>query len=206
MRQGFYQKEDLSRLAPRGNALAAQLPPATGDTLRVLIQDCIAWNRQAQRKFYEAYAPALYQVVKRYVFNDAAAQEILNDSFYKIFTRLEQYAWQGPIEAWMRRITVNTITDYLRKHIKNERAVEITEVAEEDAYVESSAVSNLSYAELIRCAEALAPMQRAVFNLHVLENLSHKEIAAMLSISAGNSRYILNDARKQLKQIITRMK
>jgi RNA polymerase sigma factor (sigma-70 family) len=195
----------LSKPANITGSHAPQQDIAAADSVRALIKECIAWNRQSQRLFYETYAPALYQVVKRYVFNDAAAQEILNDAFYKIFTRLQQYAWQGPIEAWMRRIAVNTITDYLRKHIKDEHA-DIAEVAEEDAYVDNDAVSNLSYAELIGCTERLTHIQRTVFNLYVLESLSHKEIGAMLSISAGNSRWILNDARKGLKQIITSMK
>ncbi len=178
-------------------------PPADG--LSTLIQDCIAWKRPAQRIFYETYAPAIYNIIRRYVFDDATAQEILNDSFYKIFTRLEQYAGQGPIEAWMRRIAVNTITDYLRKHLRQKPA-EVVEVLEDDAFVDNEAVSNLSFAELTGCLSQLTDIQRTVFNLAVFESLTHKEIGAALSITAGNSRWILNDARKQLKQIITRMK
>src|SRR5688572_22705140 len=116
--------------------------------LRALIKDCIAWNRSSQRKLYEIYAPIAYNVIKRYVFKDEPAQEILNDSFYKIFTRLEQYNWQGPFEAWMRRIIVNTITDHIRKYVRYEQEA-TGEVHEEDVWLESSAVSNLSFKELV---------------------------------------------------------
>ena len=174
------------------------------DGLSTLIQDCVAWKRPSQRIFYETYAPAVYNVIRRYIFNEHTAQEILNDSFYKIFTRLEQYAAQGPIEAWMRRIAVNTITDYLRKQLRNEQR-NTTEISEDDAYVDNEAMSNLSFAELAACLEKLPDLQRTVFNLAVFENLSHKDIGAALSISAGYSRWILNDARKSLKQIITRI-
>ena len=179
------------------------LHPADG--LSKLIQDCIAWDRTAQRHFYEQYAPALYNIIRRYVFDEHTAQEILNDSFYKIFTRLGQYSGQGAIEAWMRRVAVNTITDYLRKHLKT-KPTEIIEVAEDDALVDNEAVSNLSFVELLGCMKKLSGIQRAVFNLAVFESLTHKEIGGILNISAGNSRYILNDARKTLKQIITSMR
>jgi RNA polymerase sigma factor (sigma-70 family) len=175
------------------------------DELSKLIQDCISWNQPSQRIFYETYAPALYQVIKRSVFDDHTAQEILNDSFYKILTSLKQYAWQGPIEAWMRRITVNTVIDYLRKHLKRELHMR-TELKDEAIYIDNEAISNLSFSELVTCLGKLTTLQRSVFNLFVFENLSHLEIGLALSISEGNSRWILNDARKKLKQIINSMK
>lgn len=174
------------------------------DELRILVKDCIARNRAAQRRMYELYAPGVYNVVRRYIFNEATAQELLNDTFLKIFTRLEQYSWQGPIEAWMRRIAVNTITDYLRVHIKHEQ-IEKTEVSEEDGYIDNDAVSNLSFKELVGYTYKLPDTHRAVFNLYVFESLIHKEIGQQLGISEGNSRWILNDARKKLKTIITSM-
>jgi RNA polymerase sigma-70 factor (ECF subfamily) len=143
-------------------------------------------------------------VIKRYVFKDEPAQEILNDSFYKIFTRLEQYNWQGPFEAWMRRIIVNTITDHIRKYVRYEQDA-TGEVHEEDVWLESSAVSNMSFKELVSYTYQLPDLHRAVFNFNVFEQMSHKEIAQNLQISEGNSRWILNDARKRLKQIILSM-
>jgi RNA polymerase sigma-70 factor (ECF subfamily) len=170
-------------------------------TLRELIEDCIAFERPAQRTFYEQYAPALYNVIKRYIYQDEQAQEILNDAFYKIFTRLGQYSWQGPIEAWMRKIAVNTLMDHRRKYLKHE-LLDKTEVSEEDAWVESNAVGDISFKELVGFTYELTEIQRMVFNLYVFENMSHKEIGKSLGISEGNSRYILNDARKKLKEII----
>lgn len=180
-------------------------PKHPQDELSTLIHNCIAWNRSSQRIFYETYAPALYQVIKRSVFDDHSAQEILNDSFYKIFTRLNQFSGQGPIEAWMRKIVVNTMIDHLRKYMKYDKHM-TAEITEEDAYIDNEAVNNLSFKELVNCLQTLTALQRTVFNLFVFENLSHNEIGAALSISAGNSRWIINDARKKLKQIINSMK
>ncbi len=167
--------------------------------LFILVRDCIAQSRSAQKKLYDIYAPAAYGIIKRYMYgNDAAANEILNDSFYKIFTKLDQYSFQGAFEGWIRRIVVNTVTDYLRRNIKDEQNHK--EVAPEDGFVDSDSVGNLSYKELIQVVHTLPEAQLAVFNLFVFENYPHKEIATLLNITENNSRWYLNDARRRLKE------
>lgn len=147
------------------------------------------------------YAPAAYGIIRRYMYNnDVAAGELLNDSFYKIFTKLEQYSFQGAFEGWMRRIIVNTVTDYLRKNIKNEQTFK--EVQPEDGYVDGGSLENLSYKELLQVVQTLPEAQLTVFNLFVFENYSHKEIGSLLNINENNSRWYLNDARKRLKEKI----
>jgi RNA polymerase sigma-70 factor (ECF subfamily) len=169
--------------------------------LSILIRDCIAQNRSAQQKMYDLFAPAAYGIIKRYFYNDeAAAQEILNDSFYKVLTKLNLYSFQGAFEGWIRRIVVNTITDHLRKSLKPEQ--QHKEVQPEDAFVASESVENLSHKELLKIIQTLPDAQRGVFNLFVMENYSHKEIGALLNITENNSRWYLNDARKRLKEKI----
>lgn len=168
--------------------------------LSMLIRDCIAEKKSAQKKLYDLYSPAAYGVIKRYLYNnEAIAQEILNDSFYKVLTKLDLYTFQGSFEGWIRRIVVNTATDYLRKSIKDEHH---KEVQPEDAYISSESVEKISHKELLKLIQELPDAQRAVFNLYVFENYSHKEIATILNINENNSRWHLNDARKRLKEKI----
>jgi RNA polymerase sigma factor (sigma-70 family) len=169
--------------------------------LSVLIRDCIAQSRSAQKKLYDQYAPAAYGVIKRVIYNnEPVAKEILNDSFYKIFKDLNQYSFQGAFEGWIRRIVVNTIGDHLRKTIKKEPIHK--EIEPEDAYVESEQVGRLSHKELLKVIETLPDAQREVFNLFVFENYSHKEIAKLLNIQQSNCRWHLNDALRRLKEKI----
>lgn len=174
------------------------------DVQRRLVKDCIAGKRAAQKQLYDACAPFIYGVIRRYLYNADAAQEVLNDTFYKVFTKIGQYNAQGPLEAWMRRIAINTITDHLRKYVKYEQEVP-ADAETIDAYVDNNAVSKLSYKELLALVHQLPDTHRLVFNLYVLEDMTHKEIAAELQISEGNSRWHLNDARKKLKEKITKM-
>ena len=169
--------------------------------LSILIRDCLAHSRSAQKKLYDQYAPAAYGVIKRVFYNDEhVAKEILNDSFYKVFKDLGQYSFQGAFEGWIRRIVVNTIGDHLRKNLNKDRRQK--EIEPEDAYIDSESVEKLSHKELLKIVNTLPDAQREVFNLFVFENYSHKEIAKLLNIKQNNCRWHLNDARRRLKEKI----
>ncbi len=169
-----------------------------------LIKECIAQNRTAQKRLYDQYVPLIYGIIKRYVYNHGQADEILNDSFYKILTSLNSYSFKGSFEGWMRRIVINTITDNFRKYIKKEPAYKV-DIDTTDIHVEGDITGRLGYKELLQLIHQLPDTQRAVFNLFVFEQLSHKEIAEQLGINENNSRWHLNDARKRLKEKITSM-
>lgn len=169
--------------------------------LSMLIRDCIAEKRSAQKKLYDLYAPPAYGVIKRYLYkDDTSAEEILNDAFYKVLTKLDQYSFNGAFEGWIRRIVVNTLTDHLRKKINE--APGHKEIQAEDAQVGSESIEKISHKELLNIIQTLPDTQRAVFNLYVFEDYPHKDIAALLNINENNSRWYLNDARKRLKEKI----
>jgi RNA polymerase sigma factor (sigma-70 family) len=167
--------------------------------LDILIRECIVNSRSAQKKLYDRFSPDAYGIIKRFVYNnDQAAKEILNDAFFKIFRDLNQYSFQGAFEGWIRRIVVNTVNDHFRKNAKDEQNYK--EVQEEDAYINSEPVENLTHKELLKVIETLPVAQREIFNLFVFENYSHKEIANLLNIKQNNCRWHLNDARRRLKE------
>lgn len=177
---------------------STQQGPTSASELHVLIKDCIAHKRSAQKKLYDLYSPDAWGIIKKYVYNnDPIAKEILNDSFFKIFRDLGQYSFQGAFEGWIRRIVIHTITDHFRRNVKDEP---VKEIEDEDVYINSEPVANLSHKELLKIIDTLPVAQREVFNLFVFENYSHKEIAKMLNIKQNNCRWHLNDARRRLKE------
>jgi RNA polymerase sigma-70 factor (ECF subfamily) len=169
--------------------------------LPVLIRDCIAQDRKAQKKLYDTYSPFIYGVIRRYVSVSEHAQEILNDSFYRIFTKLDQYSFEGAFEGWLRRIAINQISDYFRK--KTNKADHSVAVEDYHAYVDNDVIGRIGQKELLNLIYELPEVQRAVFNLYVFENYAHKEIGDLLGISDNNSRWHLNDARRRLKEKIS---
>lgn len=167
------------------------------DEISALIRECIAKNRQAQKKLYDRFAPTAYGIIRRYTSHKEMADEILNDAFYKIFTKLDQYGFKGSFEGWMYRVIVHTTTDHLRKYIREKERTDTREI-EDTVMMNSNAIQGLAYKELLALVHQLPDTPRTVFNLFVFEQYTHKEIGELLDITEGNSRWHLNSARKQL--------
>ena len=170
--------------------------------LQQLIMACRANERSAQRKLYEAYAGFIYGVIRRFTGDEAVAQDIQSEAFYRIFKRLDQYRFEGAFEGWMRRIAVHAVADYFRKNRPDN--IQLSDATENIAvYHDTNGPAQLGYKELLGIIHKLPPMHRAVFNLFVFEQYPHKEIAALMGITESNSRWHLNDARRRLKEQIT---
>lgn len=169
------------------------------EDIDLLIRECIARNRAAQKFLYNKYAPMAYAMIRRYTEQTEIADEILNDSFYKIFTKMDSFSARGSFEGWMKRVIANTVTDHMRKYIKDRDIYHAAEMPE-DIYMSDDIVGKLSYKELLAIVQELPDTQRTVFNLFVFEDYKHKDIAVELSITEVNSRWYLNDARKRLKE------
>lgn len=175
------------------------------DGLSLLIVQCKANDKRAQKQLYDRFAPVYYAKIRRYIPDISAANEVLNESFFKILTSLDSYAATGSFEGWMHRITINSIMDFLRKQIKHSQIVK-SEVGEHELLVPETTIGKLAYKELLTLVHSLPDVQRSVFNLFVFDDYSHKEIAASLNITENNSRWHLNDARRRLKEKIDALK
>ena len=172
-----------------------------GNDLLSLIKACRANDRKAQRKFYDHYAPLIFGIIRRYTSNLEAAEEIHSAAFYRIFKSLDQYRFEGSFEGWMRKITVNVLSDHFRKSHPNNAS--LGEDAEDiPAFADESGPSKMAYKDLLQLIQQLPDTQRTVFNLFVFEEYAHKEIADLLGIQENNSRWHLNDARRRLKEQI----
>lgn len=164
---------------------------------RELLLECQRNDRNAQRKVYEKMAGKLYSVCKRYLKNDEDIEEVLADTFYKIFTKIKHLQNHDVFEAWARKIAVNECLQKLR-------STKVLHISLDDNDVESSdAAENISFEkDVLSLLNFLPEGCRAIFNLFAIEGYPHKEIALMLSISEGTSKSQLNFARKKLQELL----
>lgn len=141
-------------------------------------------------------------VCMRYVRDRDDALELLNDAFLKVFKHLAAYdVSKALFYTWMKKIVINTAIDRLRKQ---DPAGEYEMLSDqlEGPGIENEAISKMNGDELLNLIRQLPVTTRLVFNLYSIDGYSHKEIASMLGISEGTSRWHLSDARRQLKLII----
>ncbi|NOY51655.1 MAG: sigma-70 family RNA polymerase sigma factor [Chlorobi bacterium] len=168
-----------------------------------LIKGCITGSRQAQNKFYNKYSPILYGICLRYAKNRTDADDILQESFIKIFKYLKDFRAEGSIEGWMRRIIVTTSFNFYKRKTLINHNIEPEHVTI-PITGDNEVVSKMSHDELLDIINRLPNGYRMVFNLNTFDGYSHKEIGDRMNISVNTSKSQLSRAKASLqKKIIT---
>ncbi|MDX5405090.1 MAG: RNA polymerase sigma factor [Bacteroidota bacterium] len=165
-----------------------------------LIEGCRAKDRKAQHALFEKYGKLLYHICLQYTGDRDEAKDVLQDAFIKIFKNIEGFQQKGSFEGWLKRITTHTAIDHFRKEGKM-RMVEGVDRLEEE-YEEEVEEITMTTDAILNLVKRLPEKARIVFNLFVLENMTHKEIANTLEISEGTSKSQYNRARGLLQKWI----
>lgn len=168
-----------------------------GRTEKELLKACLQGDRQAQKDIFNMFAGKMMAVCLRYARHRLEAEDILQDSFIKVFTHLADFEHQGSIEGWIRRIIINTAIKNNQKKSYSHEEIGLDNVKEDSANPE--VFSQLSEEELIKLIASLPHGYRMVFNLYAIEGFSHKEISELLNIEESTSRSQLMKARRMLQ-------
>jgi RNA polymerase sigma factor (sigma-70 family) len=179
----------------------------SADELTYHVGACALNSRESQKVIYSSFYGYAMAICDRYTSKQDDALEILNDGFLKIFREIHHYkpAYADVVSSfkgWLRKIMVYTAIDHYRKYHKHQMVTQLDDVVYQMASVNEDALDKLSYEEIIRAVQELSPGYRTVFNLFVIEGLSHDEIATQLGISTGTSKSNLFKARLQLQKIL----
>lgn len=148
------------------------------------------------KMLYDTYSSVLFGICLRYSKNEEEAQDILQDSFIKIFTKLDTYQFTGSFGGWLKRIVTNTSIEYYRKKISMEHLEEIGF----NPYLAVDSDRGLEVEELLKMIQELPEGYRMVFNMYAIDGYTHSEIATKLNISEGTSKSQLSRARAYLQR------
>lgn len=145
----------------------------------------------------------------RYAHTKDNMVEIVNDGFLKIFKELHSFKpvfedEEISLKGWIKKIMINTSIDYHRKYYKQQMmsGSQDETTIEKIEYHSETAIDKLSYNEIMKKVQSLSPVYRTVFNLHVIDGLTHEEIADQLGISVGTSKSNLFKAKINLKKML----
>ena len=170
-------------------------------TDQLLIAACLQNNPLAQRELYNKYSPKMLGVCYRFAANRADAEDMLQESFIKIFYKIKTYQNKGAFEGWIRRIVVHTCINFLKKHQKFSNNLELEEAAL--AQVKEESLQSIMQAkQVIECIRLLPIGYRTVLNLYAIEGYSHKEVGELLDIGESTSRSQYTRAKAVLENIL----
>ncbi|MBM3170825.1 MAG: sigma-70 family RNA polymerase sigma factor [Bacteroidetes bacterium] len=168
-----------------------------------IVSDCLRGKPTAQRELYDRYASLLLGICFRYANGRDDAEEILQQSFIKIFTRMESFNNQGSFEGWMKRVTINTALNFLSSQKRLGFTEEVTpHTAFHNEDPEAEMIRSMEHEKLFECIGRLPDGYRVVLNLFAIEGLSHKEIGERLGITESTSRSQFVRAKSALKKIL----
>jgi RNA polymerase sigma factor (sigma-70 family) len=166
-------------------------------SLPVLIEGCLNKNTKAQAQLYQLYAGKLFAVCLKYSRNYAEAEDNFQEGFLLIYDKIGQYKFKGSFEGWAKRVMINHVLQQYRKTTFLELVNDVVDDTEFEIDDE-----NISLDYLLKIIQELPDRYRLVFNLYVMDDYSHKEIAEMLNINIGTSKSNLARAKMILKNKI----
>ncbi len=174
------------------------------DDVYRLIEESRKGSVVAQRVLYETMSGKMLYLCYRYVNDMDEARDLMHDGMIKVFDSLRKYQHTGSFEGWVRRIILNNMLDYLRRKNKMLSSDDL------DYRAESTNVTDRKFEDeftrvkaeiLLNLIKKLPYAYKMVFNLYVMEDFTHKEIAEFLGISEGTSKSNLSKAKQKLREL-----
>ena len=166
-----------------------------------VVERCKVNDRKAQMQLYEQYCEGMFRVAMRYVKNVDEAEDMVQESFIKVFGRIHQFKGEVTFGAWLKRIVINKCIDSLKAQKK--KMVELDEsylhISEEEDW---TVADGISIEEVKGAIEKLPEKYRYVVMMFLIEGFDHKEIAQVLQLTETTSRTRLLRGKSYLKELL----
>ena len=173
---------------------------------RQIIEGCARHDRKAQQILYDKYSRLLLGICLRYSGDKAEAEDIMQDSFLKIFFSIKDFSGTGSFVGWLRKVTVNTAITHYHKNLKHRYHIEIEEYVSVETGTNSFEEDLFTSDELHKVLNELPAGYRMVFNLYAVEGYKHKEIAEMLGIDTNTSKSQYSRAKAVLRDKLGKLR
>ena len=164
-----------------------------------IIDRCRKGDSKAQFEIYKLYYKSMYNVCLRMVGNEVEAEDVMQESFLKAFTKLDSYRGEVSFGAWLRKIVINRSLDQLKK--RKVKFEELNEKIPDEETVQLD-ISEIQMEKLKKAVYSLPDGYRVVLSLYLLEGYDHEEISQILGISNGSSRSQFLRAKIRLREIL----
>lgn len=172
-----------------------------------LAKACTDGNDRAQAELFNRYSEQMMAVCLRYGSCYEEAQDMFQDGFIKVFKKIHMYNGKGPLGAWIRRTIANNALDHLRKTKRERENVSMFKVEyklESDEFDDPFADEGVKITSdrLTELIQQMPTGYRTVFNLYLIEDYSHKEIADQLGIAESTSKTQYRKAKAFMRKLL----
>jgi RNA polymerase sigma-70 factor (ECF subfamily) len=168
-----------------------------------LVQRAQQGDRQAQQELYKLYAGAMFNICRRMMGHHDPAQDVLQDAFVEVFTKLHTLRNPDLFGAWIKRLVVNQCIGALKKQRRLQGLQEDFELPDPSHREQEDAEWASHEAQRILWAiDQISDGCKAILNLYLFEGYDHQEIAEILSITESTSKAQYSKAKKKVRQVL----
>jgi RNA polymerase sigma-70 factor (ECF subfamily) len=165
-----------------------------------LIEKCKKGCRNSEERLHKILKGTIHSVCRRYSRDHQEAEDIAQECFIKIFTKIGDYRGEGSFQGWARRIAVNlSITEYEKR-----KRMGIHEDIESKFNIQDDSFAKIDFGctqeEIEKFIEDLPKGYKEVIKLYFIEGYKHKEISEMLGISTNTSKTQLLRGRNSIRR------
>jgi RNA polymerase sigma-70 factor (ECF subfamily) len=165
---------------------------------RRLAGGCANGDSTAFEQIYRTHGERMKSIAFNHLGNVSDAEDAVQETLLKVHRAAGSYSGEASFSTWMYRILINTCYDTLRRRKRRPQETAIDEIPLERT---SPGVDDAKRITLRKLLGKLTEQRRSVFTLFEIEGLSHAEIASILGITEGNSKWILFSTKKQLQEM-----
>lgn len=161
------------------------------------VADLKAGNEDAAKSLYLQYSKAMYNLLCRLCGDSELAKDLMQDAFIEAFNKIDSFKGEATFGAWLKRIVLNTGLQYIRK-----KRLDYDELTPNIDHTDDEGCEAFYYNEyeIHYAIKSLPDKCRNVVVLYLLENYSHKEIAAQLGVTESTSKTHYKRGKALLKK------
>lgn len=178
--------------------------PVQIDIHKEIIEMSKLGNRNAQYKLYQLYAKAMFNVCYRILNNVEESEDMLQEVFIDVFSKLDTFRFESTFGAWLKKITVNhCINELNRKKTELSYFDDMSKFddIEEDETIDEEKLQ-ISVERVKKAMAQLPEGGRVVLSLYLFEGYDHQEIGEILKISESTSKTQYMRAKQRVKEIL----
>ncbi|MBK9025842.1 MAG: sigma-70 family RNA polymerase sigma factor [Saprospiraceae bacterium] len=160
-------------------------------------------DRNSQRLLYDRFSGQMYSICLRYCRDEFDAQESLQNGFIKVFKNLQAFKGESALYSWIKTIIIRSALDQIKKKKKDDELFVRDEIVSDQVGGEDP--ESMTYEEMLKIVQMMPLGYKTIFNMAVIDDMSHLEISNVLGITESTSRSQLMKARNYLKkQMLTK--
>lgn len=161
-------------------------------------RNAIKGDEEALIRFMEMTEARLYRTAHRLAGSEADAEEILQDAYVAFYKKGPSFSSEGALWGWLYKTVIHKSIDIIRSRNPHISLEDIPETAAGSNMPDEQNIEAI----LKNAVMSMSYMQRAVFLLRDVEDISYEDISAMLGIAASTARNHYHIAKERIKQVI----